>query len=74
MTLPTCFPLKEMNRFKTILSSVKWKWFPNQIHISFTNIYSTSKYIILTKDGRMFYVGMLFLVLAFLLYFIEASK
>lgn len=30
--------------------------------------------IILTKDGRMFYVGMLFLVVAFLLYFIEASK
>ena len=30
--------------------------------------------LILTRDGRMLYVGLLFLAIALFLYFIEASK
>lgn len=47
-----------------------------------TNKYMLHKYIyyfkqtiiILTKDGRMFYVGLIFMVIALLMYFIESSK
>lgn len=47
-----------------------------------TNKYMLHKYIyyfkqtiiILTKDGRMFYVGLMFMVIALLMYFIESSK
>ena len=30
--------------------------------------------IIMTKDGRMFYVGLIFMIIALLMYFIEVSK
>ena len=47
-----------------------------------TNKYVLHKYlyyfkqiiIIVTKDGRMFYVGLMFMVISLLLYFIESSK
>jgi len=47
-----------------------------------TNKYVLHKYlyyfkqiiIIITKDGRMFYVGLMFLVISLLMYFIESSK
>lgn len=59
--------------------------FKNYIEFSVeenTNKYMLHKYIyyfkqtiiILTKDGRMFYVGLMFMVIALLMYFIESSK